>query len=352
MLKAIERAGRRFLVAALAFVLAPRRRPVTLPKAPRILVVRLDERVGNLVLSTPLLASLRARFPEAHIDVLGASRGETLLAAHPAVNGYLRYRKWALFAADGPLGTLLRLRRAHYDLAIDAGNPLDPSTTHALIVRWSGATHTVGAAHGPFARLYSAPVPIEAGPEIDMRVGLLAAIPGDTVIRALSLGRLPVASSPRLAAFAAQLSRPYAVLNIGARTVKKRLPAGVYAQIADTVRHAVVLTYGPAEEVLAREVASRVPRSLLAPPTALADLVHLMSGAMAVISCDTGPMHVAVATGKPTCGIFVSTDPARYGYGTPPHCAIDARRGPPSAWLPLVSQWLGGLTEAGSRSRT
>ncbi|MBI3178945.1 MAG: glycosyltransferase family 9 protein [Deltaproteobacteria bacterium] len=234
---------------------------------------------------------------------------------------------------------------------MDAGNPLDPSTTQALIVRWSGAGHTVGAATGAFARLYSTPVSVLAGHEIDMRLAVLSALPGRALVRELSLGRLPSHHSPRLVAFEAALPKPYVVLNIGARTVEKRLSAETYAQIAEQMGDATVLTYGPQEESLAREVSRRVPRAQLAPPTSLADLVHVMSSAAAVVSCDTGPMHVAVAARVPTCGIFVSTDPARYGYSAPPHSVIDAREDPPGAWLPRLVQWLAGLTRTGSRGK-
>ncbi|MCK5688249.1 lipopolysaccharide heptosyltransferase family protein, partial [Myxococcota bacterium] len=63
LLKLLERVGRRFLIHLAGLLFASRQRKITLSSEPSILVVRLDERIGNLVLTTPLLSSLKERFP-------------------------------------------------------------------------------------------------------------------------------------------------------------------------------------------------------------------------------------------------------------------------------------------------
>lgn len=353
MLKRIELWGRKLLVILVGVLLGVRQRKVELPQAPRILVVRLDERVGNLLLLTPLLATLRARFPSAEIDVLGNARGALLLERHPAVSSFSPFRKRAIFATDGPLRTPLTLRRRRYDLAIEASNPTDPSATQALLVRFSGAHHTIGSRHGPFAPLFSAPVTIEdaRAHEIDLRLQLLAPLGPGAVVRATSLGALaePAADSP--VAALARDGALYAVLNVGARLTSKQLAAADYAALADLVAAAglrCVITYGPAERPLADDVARLAPRAVLAPPTALHELAALMRAAQAVVSCDTGPMHLAVAAGTPTCGIFVSTEPARYGYADAPHLRLDLRDDTLAAKLPAVWRW---LTDAAEQRR-
>lgn len=339
-LKRFERAGRRFLVACLAWLLAARRRPVALPEAPRVLVLRFDERVGNLVLLTPMLSSLRARFPGAVIDVLGYAKTRVLLERHPAVNEVLAFDKRALFNARGPLRIFGFLRRRKYDLAIDAANPTDPSFTQALVTRFSGARHTIGAAHGRFARLYSAPTPITddgTTHEIDLRLQLLAPVPGDALTRVtgIDLGE----PSDVVRSFIAQCG-PYGVLNLGARVREKWLPVTDYVVLANAIADqglVCVLTWGPQEKQLATEVASGARNASMAPPTNLADLAAVMKSARCVVTCDTGPMHVAVAVGTPTCAIFVSTEPVRYGYFDAPHTSL-AQAQP--GWRTAVTAWL------------
>jgi heptosyltransferase-3 len=334
----LERWGRAALVWLLGLLLPVRRRPVVLGPTPRILVVRLDERVGNLILVTPLLSSLRARFAGAEIELLAHARIGELVAQHPALGRLLAFDKRSLFSREGPLAAPFRLRRRRYDVAIDAANPTDPSTTQAILVRLSGAPHTVGFAEGDFARFYSAAVSGRgAGPhEIDMRLALLNALPGTARLRGTSLG---LRARPRRVG----LERGQAVLNVGARLDDKRLSVETYAAIARRVMALgvkCVVTYGPAEERLAAEVADKAEGAVLGPPTSLMELAALFATARLVVTCDTGPMHLAVAAGAPTCGIFVSTDPERYGYREPPHAAVDARGRRELAWLAEMDRWL------------
>lgn len=343
--KVVERSGRQLLVSLLGVLMGVRRRPVVLPDAPKILVIRLDERLGNLLLLTPFLQSLRLRFPAAQIDLLANARGAGVLAGHPSLSAFLPFRKRALVAADGPLAAPWRLRRRGYDLCIDAANPTDPSATQAILTRLSGARHTVGSDRPGFGRLYSAaaalPPPRRACHEIDLRLRLLDCLPGTAVTRALSLGPQP-APGAAVTAFLTTTTRPFGIVNIGARLREKHLSVEDYILVAALLEGlglVPVLTYGPGEAHLAQAVAAARPAFRVAPPTGVAELALLMQRAVAVVSCDTGPMHLAVAVGTPTCGIFVSTDPLRFGYDAAPNMAIDARTGPRQDWLQMVYVW-------------
>lgn len=345
--KSIERAGKRLLIGALVWLLGVRPRPVELTFGPRILLVRLDERVGNVILLTPLLQSLRLRFAAAQIDLLGSVRGEPLLKGHPALNRFLPFRKRALFAKEGPIWAPFRLRRGRYDLAIDATNPTDPSVTQAILVRLSGARHTLGFDSPSVARLFSARAHSDGGAthEIDSRLQLLSVLPGDASTRQTSIAPLPVPTpgSPLSRLIACAETRPLGVVNVGARLVDKRLGAVEYRRLVELVSKAgllPVVTYGPRERELAVEVAKSCRGAKMAPPTNLLDLGNLMASARAVVTCDTGPMHLAVAMKTPTCGLFVNSPLERYGYQESPHRAIDVQQDAPEVWLALVSQWL------------
>ena len=345
MIKALERRGRALLVRLAAFFLGVPSQPVMLPAVPRILIIRLDERLGNLLLLTPLLSSLRQRYPRAEIEVLANARGVQALANHPAVSTLLPFRKRALFAADGPLAAPWRLRERRYDLCIDAANPLDPSLTQVLLTRFSGATHTIGSASAGFGPLFTAPVQVPRGlHEITLRLKLLAPLgPGPVVtLPTMPLHPLP-AHSPVSVLGKALEEVPYMVLNVGARLKSKQLRAIDYAELVRCGLSAglrVLITWGPAELALAEETLAIEPRAHLAPPTQVVELAHLMAHARRVVTCDTGPMHLAVAVGAPTCGIFVHSEPERFGYMAPPHHVIDARVRPLTAALPPLAAWL------------
>ncbi len=98
-------------------------RPIGIPR--RILLVQLDH-LGDAVLSTPLVAGLRAAYPNASIDVLASSSNRAVFEADPEIRQVhvadrnwfeRRPAGWASGSAVWNQGR--RLRRFRYDLGID-----------------------------------------------------------------------------------------------------------------------------------------------------------------------------------------------------------------------------------------
>jgi heptosyltransferase-2 len=103
-----------------------RSRPASRVDRPRrILVVQLDH-LGDAVLSTPLIAELRAAYPEAAIDVLASPSNHEVFQANPHVDNVRvaertwferRPDRWGLVTAVWSLGG--SLRGQGYELGID-----------------------------------------------------------------------------------------------------------------------------------------------------------------------------------------------------------------------------------------
>lgn len=329
IIKKLEMLGRKFLLWFCAKLLSVTcSEPIT--RLDRIAVIRLDPRVGNLVLLTPLLSSLKLRFPQAALDVVVNHRSAVLLEKHAAIDNVLHFDKKTFLGQGGVFSVWARIRANRYDLIIDASNPTFPSTTQALIVRFSKARFTTGVSLPGLDKIFTHPVCIQETDtthEIDLRLQLLGALPGKATTRSISLGQ-EILNTGKLEQ--TDSVQPGALLNVGARLKDKQLDAQTYALIAQTIidrGHQVTLTYGPAEIELAGQTQALCEQACLAPPTSLSALAYLMSQATMIVSCDTGPMHIAAATGKPTLGIFVSTPPARYGYTDGLNAVIDARNG-------------------------
>lgn len=134
-------------------VLASGRRPFTgratsraedivgLPRAPRILLVRL-ERIGDVLVSVPVLRALRARYPTGRIDLL-VSRAN--YAVRDAVAPFVD-RVWCYEKTVGSAVRLLgALRRARYDAVVDLID--HPSATAQFVVRWCRPRAAVGLLH-------------------------------------------------------------------------------------------------------------------------------------------------------------------------------------------------------------
>jgi len=103
----------------------------------------------------------------------------------------------------------------------------------------------------------------------------------------------------------------------------KRWPMGFYQQLMKQLLAAypamkiVIIGTAKESEVANKIAAVAADRCLnLAGETSLPEMVEILRMSAALVTNDTGPMHVAAALGKPVVGIFGPTDPRRTGpYG-------------------------------------
>ncbi len=323
-------------VARLASWLLPLRGGV--PEASalrRILVVRSDDRVGNALLTIPLVRALSLALPNAQIDLLlPSSRAQ--VASGLGGFGLLEFDKRDAFRRPLRLiRFLLALRARDYEVAIDAAHWHAFSLTSALLARVASHRCVVGSARGATC-LYSTAValPLPGTPEVAAKVALargvgLADLPLPPLETALAR-TTDDANAARAARARLGVEGRFAAFNPGARKPDHRWAPGKFARLAKRLRdeHQLpsIVFWGPGEETLAREVcALSDAAALLAPATDLNSLAaHLRACSLAVTN-DTGPMHLAVACGAPVLAIFLSEDGARWGHAGPMFCAVDAR---------------------------
>ncbi len=96
-----------------------------MPDPQRILIIR-PSALGDVCRSVPILASLRRRYPSAAIEWLVNDDFAPAIAGHPALTRLVPFPRrrfgalWKPGAAVGFLAWLSALRRARYDLVIDA----------------------------------------------------------------------------------------------------------------------------------------------------------------------------------------------------------------------------------------
>jgi ADP-heptose:LPS heptosyltransferase len=145
-LKTLELRWRRVLLAAAHRPFAGRLATepedlVQLPAAPRILLVRM-ERIGDVLVSIPVLRALRRKYPEGRIDLL-VSRAN--LAVREAVAQFVDHVWCYEKTTKSAMGLLRSIRQTRYDVVVDLVD--NPSATAQLVVRWCGAPISVGLLH-------------------------------------------------------------------------------------------------------------------------------------------------------------------------------------------------------------
>lgn len=286
----------------------------------RILIVRLGS-LGDLIHTLPALAELSDAWPHAEIDWVVEQAHAELLALVPTLS---RVVVLGNRTAAGWWDVIRTLRAREYDLAID----LQGLVKSASLARFSNARRVVGfdsdALRERAARLfYSETVPVGEGRHvIDKNLALVRGVIHDGKRRRVSSfsPRFPLVapSSPALQMLEAQGIGDFAVINPGAAWPNKRWPPESFAEVARFIHRTYgwtsVVLWGPGEQAIAQSIcdlSDDVAR--IAPATTLSDLVAIAGAAKLFVSGDTGPLHIAGATGTPIVALFGPTSPARNG---------------------------------------
>lgn len=318
------------LVASLLLWRPGRRRPAdgVLPAPKKVLLVRPDNRVGEALLTTPLLRTLKALpSPAPQVHVLAHAKVARALAGHPDADAVLAFDRRLLWL--GPLAPGIRaLRQERYDVVVDCANWDAPSVTSALISRLAGPKAAViGPRVWPVSLLHSVSVPprTDTRREATQRAHLLTPLTRGGIVESLSF-REPNVSDSFRAYLQKEASGPCAVINPGGRLGERRIPPEAFAAAARallSIGRVPIVTWGPGEEALAQTVIQGAPGARMAPPTNLDELAALMRAARLTVTNNTGPMHLSVAVGAPTLGLFLRIDMERWGHPYPPHRMVD-----------------------------
>ncbi len=278
--------------------------------------------VGDMVMAQSLFMTLKRQSPESEIDVLAPAWSEPLIARMPEVR---RSVVMPLGHGRFGLGQRYRLGRTLRGAGYQRAVVLPRSFKSALV---------------PFF----AQVPVRTGYRGEMRYGLLNDIrPLDkrvltrTVQRYVALGlpadaplppqtpysRLRVDADNQarlLAPLGLSLDRPAIGFMPGAEYgIAKRWPPEHFAELARRLWLAgyQVWQFGSEKDRGVAEaingMAGGITRNLCG-KTALADAVDLIAATTAVVTNDSGLMHVAAAVGRPVVAVYGSSSP----FYTPP----------------------------------
>jgi heptosyltransferase I len=295
---------------------------------PRFLIVRLSA-IGDVVQTLPLACALREHFPRAYIAWAVESRAGTLLEGHPAIDELICLDRGWLKSPRGVWQLRRRLRSQRFDVVLEAQGLLK-----AAILAWlSGAKRRIGFGR-PWGRELTPWLNTEIVETGDVHV----------VERNLRLLRPLGIDSPRVRfdlpeheadrrtvqsmLQAMKIAGKFAMINPGAGWPSKLWPVGRYAAVAGYLGKqwnlpSAVVWAGDAERRLAEEIVAAAPEyARLAPSTMLTQLAALTRRACLFIGSDTGPLHLAAATGTPCVGLYGPWPAARHGPFGPQHVAI------------------------------
>ena len=293
---------------------------MTHPNIHRFLIVRLGS-LGDVIHGIPVAAALRERYPFARIDWMVDPRYVALLGLVRGLNAAIpvdpRRRLSSLLA------TIRGLRRVRYTAALD----LQGLLKSAALARLAGAWQTIGLPREhlrePIARRFYTDIadPGAHTHVVFKNLSLLTPL-GVRELKPsfpLAIPRSPVVDAARAAAGG---DDDYVLLNPGAAWPNKCWPAERFGELASRLRDVSglrsLVLWGPGEERLASSVVDASNgAAVVAPATTIVDLFALAASARLVVSGDTGPLHIAAATGTPVVALFGPTSTERNGPWAP-----------------------------------
>lgn len=273
------------------------------PPIKNILVITLSN-LGDVVLTTPVLAVLRDAFKEADISILVGNRPPGLFEGHSWIRRVYVYDKSASLAEKWKL--MKNLRAGHFDLAVDLRRTLIPYIigTHRVLpslyaLRRRNKQHVVDEHLSVLDPLH---IPHRTTPAPSF----------------FSNG-----FSENVEAYAKEkgldIQKPFIVIAPGARSHIKRWPAERFGLLAEHLHQAydwpVVLMGDENEKPIAEQVRRGREHFVmdLSGETSIRCAAALIGRSALVVTNDSAALHLADQQDRPVVAIFGPTDEGRYG---------------------------------------
>lgn len=288
-----------------------------------ILVCQTGGWIGDMVLLTPALRTLKQTFRESCLALLLRPRVADLMESHPYVDACIVDEK-----TEGRVRSVTRFVRQVRNISFDLAVVLHPTSFRNALL--------------PFL----ARIPIRVGTNINGRGMLLTeSCRDDTSIhevhrylRVLQLLDIDTPSDDLefwhtdadrqvienlLRAEGVSRDDRLIAVNLGTTWTTKRWEVVNFIEVIQQITRLlpeakVVLTGSHAEQRLTEALPASLPIINLVGRTSILQLGALLERCDVCLTCDSGPMHIAAAVGTPTVSLFGPTDPVRhrpYGVG-------------------------------------
>lgn len=319
--KQLESTGKKMLRRIVPALLPPRNDACPDKRQiKKILIFRLDQRIGNGILLIPLIRAIRKSLPYAEIHVLihkSVARlfydtlGDILSRIWPYDQKYflshpLKFRK-----------LLNRFRAEQFDVILSCHNPDNFSLSQGIMGRWCKPGCLVGFHWNGAERYYDVSVP--SSPDKHYAESLLDLWRYFEPKAKLKWEPLEIPQSvlQEVKKRYPQISENSILFWVGA-TPGKHIPTVVISYIFNLIKSMshcqMVFAAGPADYEMVRHYPKWIRNQILFLDRSLTETGAFLTQFRLVISGDTGPRHLAFALNVPTLAIFKKTNPVQYGY--------------------------------------
>lgn len=290
--------------------------------------------LGDLLLATPSLRAIKARYPEGRLTVLSIPRSAEIIEGLPYVDEIrvlnlddakpLRWLR-SPAALARLLSALLDLRRQRYDATVNLRtiNSWSGAVKMAVIFWFCGSPLKAGRStegRGFFLNRSAPEKDFDTVPEAEFaaRVARLLDVEVNDLTPDLTLSEQEHAAAEALLRREGLGDRPILAVNPGAAWPSKQWPVDRFAQVVDALRDEfdcdVIATGSAGESPLADDL-ERISQGQvvsLAGKTTLKELAAVLERVQLFITNDTGPMHIAATLGVRMVAVFGPGEYDRY----------------------------------------
>ncbi len=286
---------------------------VDLGKQPTIAVVKLGD-LGDVLLVTPLLSALRARYPGSRVVAIVRRIGDEVLANNPAVHQTIVVpASRTLGSVAAGLKSAVTLRRERADALLIAHHLTlrSGARNQRLIAAAANARVVAGLDNGRGSFLTHRLPDRGFGAMPEWQYWLeLGALLGAPVTGRPYIG-IPDAARTTAAGMLAPLGqRPFIVMHpvVGTYGPGRAWPVdrfAVLAEMLDATGYRIVVVGGDDATAASHRICASLTAAIdLAGRTSLTELAAIVDRAALVIGADSGVVHLAVALNRPTLALF------------------------------------------------
>jgi len=284
---------------------------------PRRILLACTQRIGDVLLATPLARSMKRAWPQAEMDMLVFRGTEGVLEGNPDIAQVIVVPRRAGF---GERWHELRGLWRAYDLAV---SPLP--TDRARIYCWAAGRHSCGLIQTKRSDRHKALLlnRWRYFDDLDTHTVSMGLALTELLHIAPSFEVVPPCVSPAkldglLAHLAPMDGKPFAVLHPSPAFAYKMWTSEAWLALARWLKERdleVVFTGGPelGEVAYVEAIAQQVGGLNLAGRLSLAQTAELIKRARIYVGPDTVVTHIAAATGAPTIALFGPSNPVKWG---------------------------------------
>jgi len=303
-----------------------------------ILIVKLSA-IGDVIHTLPALNAVRNYYPDANITWLVEEDAAPLVQGHKALDRVIvsKRKRWLKALQNSSFlntvrevcGFIKALRDTRYDMIFD----FQALLKSGILIALARGRRKIGFGKGLEHMEHSYIFLNERIPAVDMEIHALSR--GMMLLNAVGIPfnevdyKLPMSDRDRkkidelMKQHGIKGVKSLIAINPVAKWETKLWPNKKFAELADMLVDRydmkIVFTGGIKDYSIIQTITSSMKGRAInfAGKTTLTELAALYEKAALVISTDTGPMHLAAATGTPVVALFGPTAPWRTGpYGT------------------------------------